>query len=124
VSKPGSCRGSVFVDEAAEHIVAFDLCVGRSSSRVSRFGWGECEGAVWPLGVVVGHVAAEHVFEVAAAEDQQPVEKLGADRVHEPLCVGVCLWRLNRRLDDLDSFAVEDLVEGGYELAVRLSRSS
>ena len=62
-------------------------------------------GAVWPLGVVVGHVAAEHVFEVAAAEDQQPVETVGADRADEPLRVGVRLWRLKRRLDDLDAGA-------------------
>ena len=32
-----------------------------------------------PLGVVVGHVTAERVFEVASSEDQQPVETLGAD---------------------------------------------
>jgi hypothetical protein len=30
----------------------------------------ESERSVRPLGVVVGDVAAEHVFEVAAAEDQ------------------------------------------------------
>jgi len=34
---------------------------------------------VRPLGVVVGHVTAERVFEVASSEDQQPVETLGAD---------------------------------------------
>jgi hypothetical protein len=31
-----------------------------------------------PLGAVVGRVGAEHVLEVSAAEDQQPVETLGA----------------------------------------------
>jgi hypothetical protein len=37
-------------------------------------------------------VAAEYVLEVAATDDQQPVEKLGADRADEALGVGVGLW--------------------------------
>ena len=81
------------MDEAAEQIVAFDLCVGRSSGCVSRFGRGERERAMRPLRVVVGGIGAEHVLEVAAAEDQQPVEALGTDGAHEPLGVGVGLWR-------------------------------
>jgi len=36
---------------------------------VAAFGWEESECSVRPLGVV-GHVAAEHTFEVGAAEDQ------------------------------------------------------
>jgi hypothetical protein len=34
-----------------------------------------------PLRVVVGRVSAKHVLEVAAADDQQPVETLGARTV-------------------------------------------
>ena len=54
----------------------------------------------------------------ATAEDQQPVETLGAEGTHEPLRVGVGLWRPDRRLDDRDALAAKDLVEGGAELAV------
>ena len=72
---------AVFVDKAAKQIVAFDLRVGRSSGCVSRFGRDERERAMRPLRVVVGHVAAKHVLEVASAEDQQPVETLGARSV-------------------------------------------
>ena len=39
--------------------------------------------------VVVGRVDAEHPLEVAAAEDKDPVEALGADGADEPLGVGV-----------------------------------
>ena len=46
-----------------------------------------------PLGVVAGGVGAEHPFEVASAEDQQPVETLGADGPDEVLRVGIRLWR-------------------------------
>jgi hypothetical protein len=34
---------------------------------------------------LVGHVDVEHVLEVAAAEDQEPVEALGADGAYEAL---------------------------------------
>jgi hypothetical protein len=60
------------------------------------------------------------VFEVPTAKDQQPVETLGADGAHEPLRVGVGPWRSDRRVDDLDPFAAEDLVEAGAELAVSI----
>src|SRR6266545_2523050 len=73
---------------------------------------------MWALAVVVGRVDVEHVFEVAAAEDQQPVETLGSDGADEAFGVGVCLWRADRCSDDPDPFAAEDFVEGAAELAV------
>src|SRR6266516_2825247 len=60
-------------------------------------------------------VDAQHALEVAAIQDQQPVETLGADGADEPLGVGVCLWCADRRVDHLDALAAEDLVEGGGE---------
>ena len=41
---------------------------------------------------------------MAAVEDQQPVEALGADGSDEALGDGVCLRRPHRRLDDPDAF--------------------
>jgi hypothetical protein len=73
---------------------------------------------VWPLVVVMRDEDAQRVFEVAAAEDEQPVEALGADGAHEPLGVGVCSWCPDGRVDHLDPFGAEHLVEGGAELAV------
>jgi hypothetical protein len=55
---------------------------------------------------------------MSAADDQQPVETLGADGADEALGLGVCSWRTDRRLDDIDAFAAEDLVKRGTELAV------
>jgi hypothetical protein len=40
------------------------------------------ERAVWPVFVVVAAVDAEDVLEVAAAEDEGPVEAVSADRAH------------------------------------------
>jgi hypothetical protein len=38
VSKPGSCCGSVLVDEATKEVVALELGVGRWNGCVSWFG--------------------------------------------------------------------------------------
>jgi hypothetical protein len=78
----------------------------------------EAERPVRALEVVVGCVGAEGVFEVAVAEDQEPVEAFGADGADEFFGVGVRLWRPNRRVDHSDAFAAEDLVEGCREFAV------
>jgi hypothetical protein len=106
------------VDEAAKQIAAFDLRVARWSGCASRFGRDERERAMRPLRVVVGHVGAEHVREVAAADDQHPVETLGAHRTDETFGVGVRLRRPDRRMDHPDPFATKDLVESRTELAV------
>ena len=72
------------------------------------------------LAVVALDVDPQNVFEVAPAEDQQPVETLVADGADETLRVGVRLWCLHGRVDHFDSFAAEQLVEGGGELAVAI----
>jgi hypothetical protein len=48
------------------------------------------------LAVVVGHIGAEHVLEVATADDQQPVEAFGSDGADEPFGVCIRLWRPDR----------------------------
>ena len=50
-------------------------------------------------------VDAQDVFEVAAADDQEPVETFGSDGSDKPLGVRVRLRRSHRRVDDPDSFA-------------------
>src|SRR5262249_18364265 len=59
----------------------------------SRARWG-------PLAVVVVDEDAEHVLEVTAVEDQQPVQASGANRADEAFGDRVRLWGLHRRLDD------------------------
>jgi hypothetical protein len=73
---------------------------------------------VWALAVVVGCVDAEYGLEVAAADDQQPIETVGADGANKALGVGVRLRRADRCMDDIDPFAAEDLVEGAAERGV------
>jgi hypothetical protein len=60
----------------------------------------------------------EYPFEMAAVEDQEPVETLRSDGADEALGNRVRLRRSHRRADDLDPFASEDDVEVTRELAV------
>src|SRR5207248_2306600 len=71
--------------------------------------------------VVVQGVGREDVLEVAAADDQEPVEALASDAADPAL--GVCprLWRPHRRLDYTDAFGAEDLVELAGELTVAVT---
>jgi hypothetical protein len=62
----------------------------------------------------------KHPLEVAAVEDQQPVEAFGADCADEAFGDGVRFRRSHRRADNLNSFASEDSVEVTRELAVAI----
>jgi hypothetical protein len=116
----GSRGGAViFVDESAESVSALNCPDSRWVGCVGRFGCEQGESSMRALAVVMDRVAAEYVLEVAAADDQQAVETLDADGPDETFGVGVGLWRADRCLDDVDSFAAEDLVEGGAEFACR-----
>src|SRR6266516_1229481 len=66
----------------------------------------------------MGGVNAEHVLELAAVDDQDPVEALAPERADPALGVGVGVWRSDRRADDRHAFAAEDLVEAAADLAV------
>src|SRR5438094_658869 len=65
-------------------------------------------------------VDAEHVLEMAAAEDEDPVEAVGADCAHPTLGEGVRVRGLNWRADDLDALGAEDFVECVAELRVAI----
>ena len=66
----GSCCGAVFVDEAAEEVVAFDRPGAWWIGSIDRFGRLKAACSMWALAVVVGRVGAEYVFEVAAPENE------------------------------------------------------
>jgi hypothetical protein len=68
--------------------------------------------------VVVVAVDAENSLEMPSAEDQDPVEAVGANRAHPAFGVGVRVRRLDRRADNSDAFGPQDFVEGVAELRV------
>jgi hypothetical protein len=82
-----SCGVAVIVDESAEHVGAFDMAKLRDRRQWRRRrgnGDLETDRAVWSGEVVMPEVLAEDLFELAAAEDQGPVQTLGPDGSDPP----------------------------------------
>jgi len=106
------------VDESAEEVATTEV-----SSRVQRR-WiatarrQEVERSVWPVLVVVAAVDAEQMLETAAAEDEDSVETISAQRADPALGISVRVRRLDRGADHPDALSAEDLVEGVAELRV------
>ena len=75
----------VLVDEATEAVATADLALGRSLPWLVEVGRPEFERPMWSLLVVVVDVDVEHAFEVAAVEDQKPIEALGTHRSNKAL---------------------------------------
>ena len=114
-----SCDLGVFVDEPAQSIDPYGLYVLRRSS------WWEgsqrcrlAERAVWPMFVVVRHVARQHSLHVSLFNDQHPVEQLTADGANPSLRERVHPRCLHRRAQDLDALGAEDRIEAVGELGV------
>ena len=74
-----------------------------------------------PVLVVVQRVGREDVLEVAAADDQDPVEAFAAHAADPALGVRPRPRCAHRRLDHADAFGAEDLVEVTGELAVAVA---
>ncbi len=111
-------------------VAALDGTAGRWV-QLCRFRWPERESTMRALGVVVLDVASQDRLEVAAAEDEEPVETLGADgagasrdtrcgRCGRTALRGRSLWVRDGRGDDSDAFVAEHLVERQGELAVAI----
>jgi hypothetical protein len=69
----------------------------------------------------VRRVLAQHSREVAAAEDQEPVEALAAEAADPALGVRACFRCPHWGLDHPDAFRAEDFVELAGELAVAVT---
>jgi hypothetical protein len=123
VQTRSSCRGLVFVEESAEEVAPPDLqrmnsrC-GRRIGSAAAVRRSQVERSVWTLLVEVADVDAEDVLELAAAEDQEPVEALPPDASDPAFRVRARVRCLDRRPDDLDALAAEDAVDGAAELRV------
>src|SRR5207249_11280334 len=105
---------------STKEIVAAKVGGRCERGRVAPVRREQLESAVWRVLVVVAAVDVEHVLEVAAAEDEDPVETVGANRAHPTLGEGVCVRRLWRCADHLDAFRPKDLVERTAELRVAI----
>jgi hypothetical protein len=57
------------------------------------------------------HVDAKDTLKMAAADDQDMIEAVSADRAHPPLGMGIRIRRPQRRPNDSAACGAEDLVE-------------
>lgn len=78
------------------------------------------EGVVRAMGVVVVDELAEHFFELAAMEDQHPIEAFTTDGADETLGEGIGSRSPHWSVDDPDAFGAKDLVEARGELSVTI----
>jgi Aminotransferase class I and II len=106
----------VLVDETSELVAPADLPAGQPCFLLG-LGRAELDRTMRSLGVVVADVDAQHPFEVAAVQDQQPVETVGARGADEAFGDRVRL-RSYWSLHDPNPLAAEDLVEGAAVFAV------
>jgi hypothetical protein len=120
-----SCSLSVFVYETTEEIASADS--GRPAHPGDRWsnGWIgrlQPERPVRTVGVVVLDVDPQHLLEVAAPDDQQPVQALGPHRPDPALGVGVGVRRLHRRDQHLGALGAAHVVEAAGELRVAVAQ--
>lgn len=88
-SKSPSRGHPVRCEQSAETLLSINgvsRSLGRARARIRR---PELEATVRPLFVVMGHVLSENNLEVAAPQDQHPVEALAPAASDPALSVGV-----------------------------------
>jgi hypothetical protein len=110
------------VDQSAEGVAAPN--VGRRPAlgrRRLRERWALLERAVRTVFVVVADVGTHDLLELAAADDQDPVEAFAPQASHPALGVRLRPWRPHGRPDDADALRAEHLVEAARELAVAVA---
>jgi hypothetical protein len=82
----------------------------------------QSERPVRTMGVVMGGVDPQDLLQVAASDDQQPVQALGTDGADPPLGVGVGVGCLHRRQEHLGTVRAEDVAEPAAELRVTIAQ--
>jgi hypothetical protein len=107
------------VEQTAQPVTAPDLVhrrrLGRRRLRERRT---LIERAVRTVLVVMPDLGADDLLQVAAADDQEPVEAFAPQASYAPLRMRLCSWRLHRRADHADALRAEHVVEAEAELAV------
>jgi hypothetical protein len=63
-------------------------------------------------------IDAQHLLQMAASHDQQPVQALSADRAHPALREGIGVGRLGRCQYHLRALSAEEVVKGAAELGI------
>jgi hypothetical protein len=95
-----SCSPPILMQQPAEQVAAVHLGSMISAGGGQPSGSVRClksEGPVWTMPVVVLDGDPQDLLQVPSADDQQPIQALGADRADPSLREGVCVGCLHRR---------------------------
>src|SRR4029453_2312813 len=119
-----SCSSPVLVKQATKEVASAHPGSPSLADQGQTGGWlrwFEPKRSVWAMLVVVLDVHPEDLLQVTTADDQQPVQALGADGTDPPLRVGVRVGRLDRRDEHLGALGAEHVVEPTTELGVAVA---
>ena len=119
-----SCSSPVLVKQATKEVASAHPGSPSLADQGQTGGWlrwFEPKRSVWAMLVVVLDVHPEDLLQVTTADDQQPVQALGADGTDPPLRVGVRVWRLDRRDEHLGALGAEHVVEPTTEFGVAVA---
>jgi hypothetical protein len=112
----------VFVNEPAKDVVTMhDLQRGGDVQAFARHRYLKIDASVRALLVVMVDVLRKDPFEMAMAQNEQPIEAFGANRPYPAFRESVGPRRSDWRLDHSDAFGTEHLVKSGGELGVPVS---
>jgi hypothetical protein len=73
-----------------------------------------------PRAIIVVDILAQHVPQMAFAEDEQPGQALGAVGAYLALGIGVRIGCSKQRMDHVDACRLKDDIKGWDELGVRV----
>ena len=119
-----SCSSSVLVKQATKEVASAHPGSPSLADQGQTGGWTrrvQPKRSVWTAPVVVLDVDPEDLLQVTTANDEEPVEALGADGPDPPLRIGVRVWRLDRRDEYLGTLGAEHVVASAMDLRVAVA---
>src|SRR6266567_4580955 len=115
------CSLAVLMEQTTEQVASMKAALAILADKIQLGGWDrrlKLERPVRTIGVVMLDVDPEHLLQVPAPDEQQPIQALGADGPHPALYVRVCSWRPHWREEHLAALRAEHVIEPEGELRV------
>ena len=115
------CSLAVLMEQTTEQVASMKAALAILADKIQLGGWDrrlKLERPVRTIGVVMLDVDPEHLLQVPAPDEQQPIQALGADGPHPALHVRVCSWRPHWREEHLAALRAGHVIEPAGELRV------
>ena len=118
-------RSPVLVQQPAQQVTPFEIGQGQVWPHVRRWYFGrvrrsQTKSTVGAVGIVMGHIDAEHMEKMTLTKDQQTIQTLAASTADEAFHDGVRCRRLVGRVHRSDVRACQELIEGAGKLGIAI----